>query len=132
MSTAGTQELNFGKDDRTHRVRLRALLADREWHTANELRAVGGARFGSRLHELRRDELLDVECRRISAGVYHYRLVGELERAPLRGRDWKRRALDAEALVKHLEQRLDALGREQSRLQLEQPSHSSEPAAEGT
>ncbi|MBK9497096.1 MAG: hypothetical protein IPO08_21795 [Xanthomonadales bacterium] len=34
--------------------RLRALLADRAWHTMDELREVAGWRYGARLHELRR------------------------------------------------------------------------------
>lgn len=105
--TAATDERSFGKDDKSHRCRLRELLADKEWHTPSEMRVAGGARYGSRVHELRRD-LLDIEVQLVSPGVYHYRLRGELEAAPPRARDWKRRALEAEARVQQLERRLAA------------------------
>lgn len=35
---------------------LRRLLADGAWHTATELEAVGGRRYGARLHEIRRGD----------------------------------------------------------------------------
>lgn len=94
---------SWGSDDRSHREKLRALLADREWHTQAEMRAAGGDRYGSRLNELRRDELLDVECKCIANGVFQYRLRGELTEVPPRGRTWKKRALLAEERVRELE-----------------------------
>lgn len=57
--------------------RLRRLLADGRWHGPDELVAVGGLRFGGRLHELRRSDdggpPLDVEGEHRGDGAWFYR-----------------------------------------------------------
>jgi hypothetical protein len=50
----------------SHRARLRAALADGQWHSSAELAEIAGLRFGGRVYELRRgaDGLaaLDIEA----------------------------------------------------------------------
>jgi hypothetical protein len=60
----------------TKREALRALLADGQWHHMNELRAVGGWRYGARLLEIRQEHHITIEHR--SAGAdneFEYRAV---------------------------------------------------------
>ena len=38
----------------------------------------GGMRYGARLFELRHKDRLCIEARRIEAGVYEYRMTGEV------------------------------------------------------
>lgn len=59
----------------TKREALRALLADGAWHHMQELRAVGGWRYGARLLELRRALGLTIEHRAIGDGEFEYRAV---------------------------------------------------------
>ncbi len=95
----------WSTNDRGHRERLHALLADLRWHTQTEMKSAGGDRYGARLLELRRGERLDVEVRCVGQGAYQYRLRGVLAEAH-RAKSWKARALAAEARVAELEQQL--------------------------
>jgi hypothetical protein len=51
---------------------VKRLLRDGNWHSQEELVAAGGLRFGGRIHELRHDERLSIECRFID-GAHRYR-----------------------------------------------------------
>jgi hypothetical protein len=43
-----------------------------------EMERAGGMRYGARLFELRHHDKLCIEARRIKAGVYEYRMTGEV------------------------------------------------------
>ena len=62
----------------SHRKRIRALLSDGGWHSMDEMERAGGMRYGARLFELRHRDRLCIEARRIEAGVYEYRMTGEV------------------------------------------------------
>lgn len=70
----------------TRRGRLRTLLADRKWHTTDELVRVAGSGVSSRLHELREGAdglpalVIDVERvpRSRGDGTWRYQLTGEV------------------------------------------------------
>lgn len=62
---------------------LRELLSDGRWHNHSEMMAAGGARFGGRLHEIRRGvdggPQLNVEKKAVGGDVlWLYRCVGEV------------------------------------------------------
>ena len=48
------------------------LMLDGEWHSHLELRAVGGTRFSARLHDIYKNESLEVE-KRFKDGGWQYR-----------------------------------------------------------
>lgn len=54
-----------------------ALMLDGEWHTTDELRAVGGSSGDRRARQLRDEEFggFNVEAERVREGLWHYRLV---------------------------------------------------------
>jgi len=62
----------------SHKNSIRALLSDGRWHSMAEMERVGGMRYGARLFELRHHDKLRIEARRIKAGVYEYRMTGEV------------------------------------------------------
>lgn len=59
------------------REALRALLADGAWHHMNELRDVGGWRYGARLLEIRQEHGVTIENRAAGDGdnSFEYRMV---------------------------------------------------------
>ena len=62
----------------SHRNSIRALLSDGRWHSMSEMERAGGMRYGARLFELRPDDHLCIEGHRTKAGVYEYRMTGEV------------------------------------------------------
>lgn len=57
--------------------RVLALMLDGEWHTTEELRAVGGSSGDRRARQLRAEEFggFTIEAERVRDGLWHYRLV---------------------------------------------------------
>jgi hypothetical protein len=66
---------DFGEEKKTARERLLDLLSDGEWHSYKECQSVGGARYGARLHELRRLGF-QVDSRGDKAAGLDYRVTG--------------------------------------------------------
>lgn len=67
----------------TKREALRALLSDGAWHHMDELRRVGGWRYGARLLEIRQEHHVAIEHRGAGAdNAYEYRLAGPCETPP--------------------------------------------------
>jgi hypothetical protein len=65
---------------------VKELLRDGEWHNQDELIRAGGLRFGGRVHELRHDERLTIECRFIArAGAFMYRWPTESRQLSIGG-----------------------------------------------
>ena len=62
----------------SHKNSIRALLSDGRWHSMAEMERAGGMRYGARLFELRHHDKLCIEGHRIKAGVYEYRMTGEV------------------------------------------------------
>lgn len=69
---------DFGRKYVTARDRVRLLLDDRKWHSWDELRRVGGVRYGARLLELRRLGF-EIESEDMAPDGKRYRLVGLCE-----------------------------------------------------
>lgn len=69
---------DYAREYRTARERIRAFLADGQWHSWRQLRAVGGVRYGARLLELRRLGHR-VETLKLSEGGKTYRLNGRMD-----------------------------------------------------
>lgn len=73
------QTFDFGEDYgrlKNNTQRVFATLMDGEWHTASELREVGGERWSARVRQLREPQMggLIVEAERLEGGVWKYRL----------------------------------------------------------
>jgi hypothetical protein len=71
-------------------TRLRALLSDGRWHSATELQAVAGRRYGARLMEIRRGEdgrpALEVEGEPTKSGDCEWRYRVSPGTCPTHGR----------------------------------------------
>ena len=89
---------------------LRELLKDGLWHLAPEMRAVGGDRYGARVHEIRRGEdggpPIAVDCEVFgNVSRYRGRAYREGEERPGKSAQAKRVA-ELEARVRQLEEEL--------------------------
>ena len=74
-----THYMRYEMDTRaSHKKSIRALLSDGGWHGMDEMERAGGMRYGARIYELRHHDGLCIEARRIEAGVYVYRMKGEV------------------------------------------------------
>ena len=57
--------------------RVQRFMADGQWHTASEIREVGGSEGLRRLRELRQDGHV-IDKRKVKGGLYEYRVCGWL------------------------------------------------------